>query len=43
MGKDEAEDVPTVKAPGDQDDMRVSEGCMRCCLSALRKPVGVPS
>lgn len=29
--------------PGDHDDIRESEGCMRSCLSALRKPVGWPS
>lgn len=40
MGKEESDDVPTVNVPGAQSDMRESEGCMRSCLSAFRRPVG---
>ena len=34
---------PTVYVNGPQDAMRESVGCIRNCLSALRKPLGWPS
>lgn len=34
--------LPTVYVSGPQDAMRLSVGCMRSWLSALRKPVGRP-
>lgn len=40
MGKSETAEVPTVYVRGPHDAMRVSEGCMRSWLAALRKPVG---
>lgn len=42
MGKPEIS-LPTVKVSGPQELIRESVGCIRSCLSALRKPLGVPS
>ena len=36
-------DDPTVYVSGPQEDMRLSEGCMRRNLSAFLNPVGWPS
>ena len=41
MGKAESSELPTVYVPGDQEDMRVSEGCIRSWLTAFRKPFGL--
>lgn len=38
MGQEAVAVLATV--PGLHEDMRESEGCMRSCLSAFRKPVG---
>lgn len=44
IGKDEMEEVPTVNVFAEllvQEDMRLSEGCMRSWEAAFRKPVGL--
>jgi len=43
MGTSLSELDPTVYVRGPHEDMRESDGCMRSCLSALRKLVGWPS
>jgi hypothetical protein len=43
MGISANEEVPTVYVSGPQEDIRLSEGCILGCLSALRRPAGWPS